>query len=330
MENLQFEYLVNRTRNPTLPENQDGMRGRRPDKNYFNPCAVQHIYQRAADRGVIFYTIEDRLVYYTITSVQSKKHGVRIAAASVMFTHTHQSVLADSLQNIREYLHGTDTVFSRLYNLRYGRTGKLFGKPPGRSQKNDSKSMRSNVIYVFNNHVEKGLCTSAVQERWSFLAFSVTNHPFSHPLDRVNASSILRRALNKIDKRISKNKNLDYRDLDRVLPFLNQVEKEQFIDYVISRYAWLDFSIPTALFGSLEHLITAVDSTTGNEYDINEEYSATSDKHYIRLIRHAENKNVLKDIFTMTSDTKTDLIVSSHNFTGAPLSILRKFYHYSD
>jgi len=329
MENLQFEFLAYRTINATLRKNNEGMRGRKLHKNYFNPRAIQHIYQRAADRGVIFYTLEDRLVYYTIAAVQSKKHCVRIAAASIMFTHTHQSVLADSLQNLRDYLHGTNTVFSRLYNLRYGRKGRLFGKPPGRAQKNDSKSMRSNIIYVFNNHVEKGLCKRAVQERWSLLSFSITSHPFSHPLDRVNASSILRRALNKIDKRINKNQNLDYRDLDRVLPFLNQIEKEQFIDYVISRYAWVNFSLPTALFGRLEDLITAVDSTTGNEYDINEEHSAISDKYYPRLIRLVENENVLKDIFTMTSETKTEHIVSAHNRTGAPLYILRKFYHYS-
>lgn len=253
---------------------------------------MQHIYQRGKDHGVIFYTTEDRLVYYTLAAVNAKKYSIIVPAASIMFTHLHQSVIAASLENIRAYLHDTGTSFTRLYNNRYKRKGKLFERLPGRAQKFGAKDKRSNLIYVYNNHVEKGLCRQASEERWSFLAYAASDHPFSKPIMLSKASSSIRKALHLIDRRIAKQKGLEYTDLDKVTASLTEEEIEQFIDYVISRYALIDFGYATAFFGTLDNMILAINSTTGGEYEINEDYTRYKDTAYIELCKMLTDKEI--------------------------------------
>jgi len=323
--------LVTKNLFPSFARKRTGdMKGRISNRRNFVSNAVQHIYQRTEDHGVLFYTVEDRLVYYTIAAAQSKTHDIRVVAAAIMFTHIHQSILADSLNDIHSYIHDVNTKFARLYNFRYGRKGRLFEKYPGRSQKSDSKSIRTNIIYVFNNHVEKGLCSSAVEERWSLLAYSVKRNPFSEKLLREKASGIMRRALNTVDRRIARHQNLEYKDLDKILPYLNSIEKEQYIDYVISNYSLISFRIPTAAFGSINALIMAANSTTGSEYDIHEEYSPVSDMHYVRLCGTAEKQGFLKNLFTMDNDMRTKLMVHLARNSCVPLLSLKKFFHHFD
>ena len=295
----------------------------------FYPQALQHIYHRCRDKGLLFYSLEDRLVYYSLVAVHSKKNNVEVAAASLMFTHLHQSVRAHSRKDLSCYLRNTDSAFTRLYNHRYGRSdGQLFGRPVGWSQKYSFKDKKTNVIYVFNNHVEKGLCKEAVQERWSFLAYALSDHPFSIPLNKNTASGPLLKALRLVDRRVAKFKALEYCDLDRILPELDGVETEQFVDYVISRYAWVDFSIGISLFGSLDNMIIAINSTTGSEHCIDEDFSKHKDTGYVQLVRYAGESGFLGRIFSMAGSEKMDWVIRIRNEMFVPYSLLRKFFHY--
>lgn len=289
--------------------------------------ATQHIYQRTEDHGVIFYTIEDRLVYYTIASVKAKRCGIIVLSASIMFTHLHQSVKAPSMRILHKYLHDTDTTFARLYNHRYGRKGRLFEKPPGFSQKESSKEQRSNLIYVYNNHVEKKLCTKAIQERWSFLAFGATDHPFSREIRIKEASNVLMKAIRLVDRRVQKKNGLEYKDLDKILPNLDKIEYEQFVDYVIHRYGWIDFDAAISFFGSFEEMETAINSTTGGEYSIKEEYSPLSDNAYLELISLAKKYGYIDKVLSMNHEEKEAFAVSAFRATSAARYHVKKFLH---
>lgn len=293
----------------------------------FYPGALQHIYQRAIDRGVIFYTIEDRLVYYTLAASYAKRHNVKVYSASVMFTHLHQVVRSPSLSVLRAYLRDINSSFSRLYNSHYGRVGRLFEKPPGISQKENSKAGRTSLIYVFNNHVEKRLCKRAVDERWSLLSYALSDHPFSETVDFKNASKTLVKAIRLVDRRIRKLKGLEYVDLDKILPNLNMTEHEQFIDYVIYRYAWIDFDAAASLFNDIDKMIMAIDSSTGSEYGIKEEYSSLSDKPYLELTDIARSKGVLGKIYRLSPYEKASLIMATGRITSAHRYHLCKFFH---
>jgi REP element-mobilizing transposase RayT len=69
----------------------------------FSTSGVLHIYQRARDRGIIFYTVIDRLVYLSILSVKSRQYEVKVLAVSIMFSHIHQSCRAGNKERIYKY-----------------------------------------------------------------------------------------------------------------------------------------------------------------------------------------------------------------------------------
>jgi len=292
-----------------------------------NPGVNIHIYQRAVDCGVIFYDVIDRLVYYTIAAVMSKKHSVTVEAASIMFTHIHQSVCVDSVETLSFYLHDTGTVFSRLFNRRYGRAGKLIQFHSGRAKKSSSKSIRTNLIYVFNNHVEKGLCKKAVEERWSFLAYSLSNHPFSAEIAPNSCSRNLKKAMRVVYRKSRKNKNLTYKDLKFLFSLLDENETEQFVDYVISQYSWIAFHSAARHFNSLEKMLVAIDSTTGSEYAIKEDKSPGSDMAYKSLIDFARKNNILDKIFTMSPDEQAYYSNKMFRTVAASQWQIKKFLH---
>lgn len=296
-------------------------------KSVFIADATQHIYQRSIDHGIIFYTLEDRLVYYTLSAVNARRHKVVVTSAAIMFSHIHQGVRATSLKVIEDYLHDTNTSFARLYNYRYQRKGRLFQKPPGRAQKASDKSKRSVQLYIYNNHVEKKLCQRAVDERWSLLVYAGSDHPFSLPLDFKKASKPLQKALRLVDRRCRKMEGLEYADLDKIFPVLDNIEREQFVDYVISRYAWIDYKNSMALFGNYEQMVIAADSTTGSEYDINEDYNRESDRPYQELIAFSKAKGVLNRIYSLNADRKSELMFEAMRCTSASPHHLKSFFH---
>lgn len=293
----------------------------------YSQSDVLHIYQRSVDKGVIFYTLEDRLVYYTVSACKAKKYGVKVSAAAIMFTHIHQSIQVSSLEVVQKYLHDSDTAFSKMYNNRYHRKGRFFQNRPGVSRKSSAKAIRSNLIYVFNNHVEKGLCQRAEHERWCFLPYSVSENPFSEPLCRKRCGKELRKFLNLVDRRLKKYQNLTYRDLDKILPRLRTQEKAQFVDYIVWKYAWVDFSLSLSMFGSLNALLVAAASTSGGEYDIQEEFSKESDVAYMNLINYAERAGFINKVYSTQFSNLTDMAYEIRKRTGASMSQLRKFFH---
>lgn len=293
----------------------------------FSTEAIQHIYHRAVDHGVIHYSMEDRLVYYTLAAVKARKHHITVYSGSLMFTHIHQSVQAPSLSDLRNYLHDTHTSFARLYNAWHKRDGNLFERPIGRAQKMTSKEKRTNLIYVFNNHVEKRLCSSATQERWSFLAYASSEHPFSGIMDPDNASGAMRKAIKLVKRRIKKLKGLEYCDLDRILPAMDKNEKEQFLDFVISHYGWIDFKAASKLFGNTESMILAINSSTGSEYDIREEFSSHTDVPYRQMADLFERNGNIKYIFSLPLEEKRKLAALAQRNTGALKYHLLKYFH---
>lgn len=203
----------------------------------------------------------------------------------------------------------------------------MFQKPPGRAQKSSDKSKRTNQIYIYNNHVEKRLCRRAVEERWSLLAYAGSDHPFSQPVDIKKASKALQKAIRLVDRRSRKLEGLEYVDLDRIMPALDKVEREQFVDYVISRYAWVDYKASVALFGSYDQLVIAADSTTGSEYDINEDYNGESDRPYLELIAFAKSKGILDRIYSLDAGRKVEHIFEAMRCTSATPHHLKSFFH---
>lgn len=293
----------------------------------YSSDAINHIYQRAVDFGVLFYTVEDRLVYYSTVAVYKRKYGIIICASSVMFTHVHHSALCSSYRNLYKFLQDTDSTFARAYNVEHGREGRLFRKPPGISQKHSFKDKKTNIIYVYNNHVEKKLCTNALDERWSLLAYMLSSHPFSEPIEKPSKALLM--AMKLVDRRVTAGQPLKYKDLHRVFSRVDVREKEQYIDYVIAKYALVDYDYAVNYFKDQESMMVAVDSTQGGEWSIKEDYYNAPDTPFPELIDWFQKRTGRHSPYNLSEAERRLLSREALWQTSAKESHLWRFFHLS-
>lgn len=252
----------------------------KPAKKMAYGNAIQHIYKRTIDKGVLFYRLEDRLVYYTITAVKAWEHRIEILAMCLMFTHIHRAVRALDAVQLTQFERDVDSTFVREYNLDTGRSGPVFETPFGRSCKRDEKEMRTCIIYIFNNPVEKKLCRRAVEDRWNFLAYYDRKFPFSaRPVLR-QERKCLREALKVVEHEFQAGRYLRYALLRRLFEPLSPDEREILTDQIIQVYFPFDREFCHSLFKTAEAMRLAPDQVSGSDFEIKEEFEKNTDVPY--------------------------------------------------
>lgn len=264
-------------------ENTKRERRRRVRRRRFLEDEVHHIYQRTINRFNIFYDLEDYLVYYTIFSIAARQYEVTILGLCLMFDHIHMLIKSDARVRMSEFVRQVTCMFAREQNNEVGRKGSLFQARFGSAPKKGLKLLRTAIAYLFNNPVEKRLCSRAEEYRWNFLAYALSPHPFSDPLILGRASLSLKRAVKEVDLAESEDRHLRYVQLKRLLSKLDEREKMQLVDHIISIYKPFDYEEVIACYGSYEDMLTAINSNTGSEYDIKEDRYRFSDMEYVRM-----------------------------------------------
>ena len=263
-------------------------------KSKFFAGALQHVYKITNDYGILFYRIEDRLMMFTIQSVMARKHNIRVVAASYMFTHMHEGIVANDKCQLDAYERDCMNIYVRTYNSDVNRKGKMFKTPYGLSSKVSDKDRRHCCLYILNNHVEKKLAATAIQSRWDFIAYHNNPNPFSNPLIKRNASYYLRESCLIVDHEYNSGRYLRSAMLRGMMKKIkNSAEREQLIDYIITKYMFIDFDYCINMFGSFDKLVLATDSVTGYDYDIGENYNRYPDTPYSEMIAAAEKDGLL-------------------------------------
>ena len=237
---------------------------------------VNHVYQRTVGWVNIFYSNADYLVYYTIFAVCAKAAKIQVFMLCLMYDHTHSLVIAENIRELSAFVDRFAAWFVKEYNHQVGRKGKLFHKNFGSAPKWSDKDIRSVINYVGNNPVEKRLCLKAEEYRWNFLAYAVSDHPFSDKYVPREASRHLRRAIKEAKELAEQNLPLKYVHLKRMMKKLSRKEVEQFIDQVIIMYLPFDFNKVMSYFGSYEAMLDAMHNNTGSEHDLKEQNDRTS------------------------------------------------------
>ena len=228
---------------------------------FYNNRGVAHIYQRGYNMSVLFYSVKDILVFYTLLYKFSKKHGIRILGVVCMYNHYHLLVVARSQENI-------STI--RAYGL---------------SNKMGEKKQREAAAYLYNNPVEKQLSIKAIEYRWNFLAYAKSDHPFSKRIYLSKASSQMRRCLKEVNVILQSGSFINYDFLRKWFLILNRDEIHQLVDQIIVKFKVVDYEELIRLYGSYEKMLIAFDSNTGSEHDIKEDYSEKSYKPYNSLMK---------------------------------------------
>lgn len=291
---------------------------------------VHHIYQRTMGRFNIFYDLEDYLVYYTIFSIAARQYGVCVVGLCLMIDHIHMLIKTEAKVAMSEFVRQVTSMFAREQNNDVGRKGPLFQARFGSAAKKGAKMVRTAIAYLFNNPVERALCRKAEEYRWNFLAYAASKHPFSEPIDSKTASRKLMRAVKEVNFAESEGRHLRYIQLKRMLSSLDDKERMQLVDHIISRYNPIDYNESIGYYGTYENMVTTINSNTGSEYDLKEDRYRFSDLEYTHMadiLRQEEGIRELRKITGWGVDEKMKLFkILRHRVPCSNLPIA-KFLH---
>lgn len=289
-----------------------------------------HVYQRTVKGVNIFYEPEDRIVFYTIFTVLAKVYNVRVLALCLMVDHIHVLLSAESMADISAFIRHYSSLFVREYNQSIGRHGPLFYKSFGSAPKVGSKKIRSAIVYIGNNPVEKKLCSSAGQYRWNFLAYLDDTNPYSSPFRLSRCSMKMRRAMKMVKGSYERNEYLSYALVRGLFDGLDGSEREQLTDYILSVFNPLDKTGLLSFYENYEDMIHAMRATAGGEYDIKEIFHAGSDAVYDAMagfISKEYGASPVRKITVLPDEAKLEIAVQLRIRFSATMHQVSKFLH---
>ena len=266
-----------------------------PIKRKLYRSGFLHVCQKSADNGILFYTIEDFLVIYTVLSVKSINFHVVICALDIMFNHLHIGAFVESMEVMSKFMNSSTSVYAKIYNRRYGLKGQLFKKPFKSAPKMNESKIRDCLFYIWNNPKEKKAVKFAEDYRWNFLKYMESDHPFSEPVDAASVSDILLKLMRKVKAKHEAGEYLDYEFFDNANNSLSRDERLQLIDYVIAIYNPIRRDAVLEKFGSFQSLVLAVNSVTGNEYELSDDNDNEDYRHYLQMISIVRREGINLD-----------------------------------
>ena len=246
-----------------------------------NGC--QHVFQISLDHGIIFYTDDDYIVFFTILSCVAVKYRIRIVSLCIMKNHFHMLAFINSAEKMELFVNALCSVFARLYNKRYHRKGKLFKKSYGSAPKYSGTDIIDCIIYIQNNPVPKRAVDHAVDYRWNFLAYMDSRHPFSSPVDHSKCSNELRMKLSMVERMHSTGRHIGYNDFDSLKEGLNNETYLQLLDHIVSVYNVIDYRLQLSQWKTKDEISRVLDLIKGSEYDLKEDTSREDYRNYDKM-----------------------------------------------
>ena len=288
------------------------------------------MYQRTLNRGLIFYSLDDYLVFFTIFCSQAKQQSIRVLALCPMLDHIHQVVVAENEKQLAVFIQRYARLFAWEWNRRRGKKGSLFQHRFGSAVKLGNKQVRTALAYCNNNPVERRLTEMSEEYRWTFLAYHHNKNPYSCPLNLSRSGSYLKSVLHEINTCFHSDSHLRYAQLERWEKHLSTQQWLQVTDYIIGLWNIIDYGQAISYYGSFETMIRAFHDNTGSEYDIKEDHDNYSDTVYAdctRIVLSEGLVNHISDIPTLPDDLKWELFALLQSRTSARPRQLRKYLH---
>ena len=299
-------------------------------KRRFIPMECNHVYQRGVNGFNIFYDREDYLVCYMILSVVARKRNVKILEICFMFDHVHTLLESQSCEDMAAFIRDYTSVFVREYNSSIGREGQLFHKSFGSAPKQGGKKMRSIIVYIGNNPVEKDLCRYAEDYRWNFLRYMVSPNPFSVNIPARRRSRRLVRCMKYVSAVAQSGNYLNYRQLYNMFENLSMEETEFLTDYIIMKYYPFDDAALLSFYDDWHQMTEAMHSTAGSEHDIVEQWYHRPDDIYIKMADYIKGHfgiSPLRSVVSLPISQKKALLTELKANVGATTYEACKFLH---
>lgn len=121
------------------------------------PGEVHHVCQQTVGGVLVFYTITDYLVFFTIFCSMARRYGIQVLSLCPMVDHIHHVIVVDRDRQLAQFVQQYTRVFSREWNQSRGRKGPLFKHRYMSSVKLGNKQVKTTVNYSYNNPDRKSV-----------------------------------------------------------------------------------------------------------------------------------------------------------------------------
>ena len=257
---------------------------------------LNHCYQRTRKGVVLFYSVSDHLVHFTIFCTTAKKYRIRVLSLCQMPDHIHSSVIAEDRDDLVGFFRECSSVFSYRHNRTCHHSGPLMEHNFGSAPKFGDKKIRTNLIYVGNNPVERHLVKKAEEYQWNYLAYAADPFAFSKKPSFRESTYALRQAIREVKATAKSNSPMSYTQIQRLFKPLASLERKQLVDVIVNEYNIIDYKSAIKFFGNYGEMLIAMHATTGSEYDLNEVFKGRSDACYKKIATILMKELKLNDI----------------------------------
>lgn len=300
------------------------------DFRVYRDESTHHVYIKAVDGNVIFYSRQDCIFYLTLYYHLAKRYGIRTQAFSIMPNHTHSNERAPSREKFFLFHCRLASDFSRGYNARHNRSGSLFMKTFGFAPKTVGKKIRDNIAYIFNNPVVGKLTDDIEEYRWNLLAYRNSDHPFSEKIRLNKASYRLRRSISLLNYYFEHDIPLDYTCQKVLYKGLSNKESAQLTDRIVSMHNCLDYNAIAGYYqGDMEKAMLTIRANSGSEYDIQEDYEDYRSYKYMVKMTRDLGIDLETCNFEKSSEEELEFLTDKFSCAGIPSRQIRKFLHLS-
>ena len=244
------------------------------------PGEVHHVCQQTVGGVLVFYTVSDFLVFFSIVCTVAGRFGIRILALCPMVDHTHIVVVAPGEMALARFVQQYTHLFSYEWNKSRGRKGPLFKHRYMSSVKLGNKQARTTINYCNNNPVERKLVHQAQDYRWNFLLYAREAHPYSPFGNTATLPAKLRNILREAKRIREGNGHLQYCQLERWRSCLSAEQMQYLADCLIGLWNVIDYGEAIGYYGNYEAMLRSFRDNTGSDYDIREDRLSYSDAVY--------------------------------------------------
>ncbi|MBO6238304.1 MAG: transposase [Bacteroidales bacterium] len=257
-------------------------------KRKYSSRGYVHIFGITYDGGICFYTMADCLVWFTLFCTLARKYHVKVLAVCIMLNHFHIEAWFPSREAMSCLMRDLNSRYTQQYTRHYGLKGALFRERYGNSLKLKEQRIKDNFVYICNNPIGKKAVARAEQYRWNFLAYMMSDHPFSDPVIIRKCSRLFLCARSEVLRRSREGQPLGYVFFEGLYENLSVRERKQMVDLIISSYNAIDYEEICKVWGGYDQLCGMLRTVSGSEYDLVDDESAEDYRRYYQMIRIVE------------------------------------------
>lgn len=121
----------------------------------------------------------------------------------------------------------------------------------------------------------------------------------------------MKKALAEVKAQYKRKMPLTYPFLQRLFAMLDQKERNQLVDYIVTTYNVIDYQYAGRFFDSIGDMVKAMDYNTGSEHDLNETKQGRSDACYAQITKWLMKEKHLKDIheiFLLSEEQRAEVL----------------------